>query len=501
MTLRLLLPAILLASSAAAANYYVDAERGNDTNAGTGESAAWRTLARLIVTPFSPGDVIRFRSGGVWHGQLAPRGSGAPDRPIRVEVYGGAARAVIHGPGSAGSAAFALTDQSYWEISQLELTNEQPAGGTNALTGVLIRNRGTGMQHHIYLDQCFVHDVKTPAVTKQTYNAGKSTGGIIFKGDISEVRVTHCHIHAVAVEGLRTSSTDAVKDVVFTDNLIEDVYGDGIVLHGSGSGSTIARNIVRNVCMTDDGNFAGVWTYASHGTVVEHNEVYGIKGGGPADGQAFDADSETDGDVFQYNYSHDNARGFMLLMATARNIMVRYNISENDALGSSPVRGGHRLIAQNSGKGSVTNQIYNNVFYSRTPLDTVFNTGFAVTFRNNVVLLEGGTRVFNTQPFSPQAVFEHNCFFPVTIVAQNGPLAGSGNVLADPRFVQAGAGGTGMELHADGFAGAQAAYQLRPGSPLIAAGVPIAASGLRDYWGTPVGPHPNIGADQRANQP
>ncbi len=99
------------------------------------------------------------------------------------------------------------------------------------------------------------------------------------------------------------------------------------------------------------------------------------------------------------------------------------------------------------------------------------------------------------------AVFEHNCFFPVTIVAQNGPLAGSGNVLADPRFVQAGAGGTGMELHADGFAGAQAAYQLRPGSPLIAAGVPIAASGLRDYWGTPVGPHPNIGADQRANQP
>ena len=496
MILQTLFALVLLTASAGAATYFVDAASGNDANSGTSEAAAWRSLGPVNAAVFAPGDSIHFRSGGVWDGQLAPRGSGAPGRPISIGVYGGDKPAVIQGPGTPGSAALALVDQSYWEVRQLEFTNQQPAGGQNGLTGISIRSRGKTLQQHIYIERCVVRDVNSPAVTKANYNAGKSTGGIIFRGDISDVRVVRCHIHDVGVEGLRTSSTRAVKDVVFTDNLIENVSGDGIVIHGSGSGSHIARNVVRNVCMSDGGNFAGIWTYDSHQTIVEYNEVSGLKGGGTADGQAFDADSETDGDVFQYNYTHDNARGFMLFMASARNIIVRYNISENDAIGSSPMRGGHRLIAQNAGKGSATNQVYNNVFYSRTPLDTVFNTCSAITFRNNIILLEGGTRQFNTQPFGPGAVFDHNCYFPATIVAQNGPPVGSTDILGDPRLSQPGAGGVGVELKADGFAAGQRAYWLRADSPLLGAGASITAPRLRDYWGTFVGSRSNIGADQ-----
>lgn len=42
-------------ADAAGTTYYVDAAQGSDTNPGTGETAAWKTLGKVNSVTFSPG--------------------------------------------------------------------------------------------------------------------------------------------------------------------------------------------------------------------------------------------------------------------------------------------------------------------------------------------------------------------------------------------------------------------------------------------------------------
>src|ERR1700730_14835390 len=53
--------------------YYVDSTSSSDAQSGTSPEKAWKTLAKLNATTFSPGDRILFRSGGKWTGQLWPK--------------------------------------------------------------------------------------------------------------------------------------------------------------------------------------------------------------------------------------------------------------------------------------------------------------------------------------------------------------------------------------------------------------------------------------------
>jgi hypothetical protein len=64
------LPALLLLSIAIAAvgpisahayTYYVDAVSGNDNNAGTSMSSAWKTVSKVNSRTFGPGDSILFK--------------------------------------------------------------------------------------------------------------------------------------------------------------------------------------------------------------------------------------------------------------------------------------------------------------------------------------------------------------------------------------------------------------------------------------------------------
>ena len=90
----LMLPALLHGGT-----YYIDNVRGQDTNAGTSTTSAWRTLAKVNATHFAPGDRVLFRSGGIWQGQLAPASSGAEGSPIVFGRYGRGPKPHIDGAG------------------------------------------------------------------------------------------------------------------------------------------------------------------------------------------------------------------------------------------------------------------------------------------------------------------------------------------------------------------------------------------------------------------
>jgi len=77
--------------------YYVDNVAGNDSNSGTSESTAWKTVARVNQASFAPGDRILFKRGEIWREQLTISAAGMPNYPIFFDAYGSGNAPVISG--------------------------------------------------------------------------------------------------------------------------------------------------------------------------------------------------------------------------------------------------------------------------------------------------------------------------------------------------------------------------------------------------------------------
>jgi len=143
---------------------------------------------------------------------------------------------------------------------------------------------------------------------------------------------------------------------VIRRNLLEDIGGDGIKPWGC-AGALVEHNRLRGGQMRCNDYAAGIWPWDCDDTVVQFNEVSGMRG--DRDGEAFDSDGLCRRSLFQYNYSHDNEGGFMLVCATpayhCEGTVIRYNISRNDGIKSARV---FHL------GGPVRNtRIYNNTIY------------------------------------------------------------------------------------------------------------------------------------------
>jgi hypothetical protein len=80
----------------APATFYVDSEAGSDTAEGTREDAAWRSLGKVNAADLIPGDKVLFKRGGLWRGQLSPKGGGE-NAPILYGAYGTGAKPILQG--------------------------------------------------------------------------------------------------------------------------------------------------------------------------------------------------------------------------------------------------------------------------------------------------------------------------------------------------------------------------------------------------------------------
>jgi len=68
--------------------YYVDSVRGSDRNSGRSESSAWKSHTKVESEPLAPGDVIHFKRGSAFSGNIEIDESGTAARPIRLTAYG-----------------------------------------------------------------------------------------------------------------------------------------------------------------------------------------------------------------------------------------------------------------------------------------------------------------------------------------------------------------------------------------------------------------------------
>ena len=256
-----------------------------------------------------------------------------------------------------------LRNVEFWEVQDLEITNL----GTNRepwRTGVRIVTDGFGTMRHIHLKKLFVHDVNGDL------NKNREGCGIFFESRganssrFDDLLIENCHVVHVDRNGIcqRSSSRGRSTGVVIRGNLLEDIGGDGIKVWGS-DGAVIERNVLRGGRTRCDDYAAGIWPWDSDDTIIQFNEVSGMKG--TKDGQGFDSDYRCRRSVFQYNYSHDNEGGFFLICAPGNSYcedtIIRYNISQHDGINSARVF--------HFGGGAKNTQIYNNTIYLGTNQD------------------------------------------------------------------------------------------------------------------------------------
>lgn len=489
------------AQTASGTTYYVDDASGNDGNSGTNPDAAWKSLTKVNKATFAPGDHILFKAGGSWQGQLYPKGSGADGSPIVVDMYGAGKKPLIAGVTSELQTVF-LKNQQYWEINNLEVTNPSAEpfsrdwkGARGERRGVYILNEEGGILNHIYIKNLNVHDVDGVYTTR--------SGGIIFDSvgswvpsAFNDILIDGNTLTDVDAYGIYISSNCIVRygmgdlwewvpkpygawtpstQVKISNNTVVRAATGGIAWNVT-DGAVVEHNTVQEA--TYLATNASIWWAYADNNVVQYNESFASRNGSE-DGTGFDVDAGNLGSLVQYNYSHDNAGGFMLYVNDTYNTIntiVRYNISQNDKA---------RIFRYSGSIDTVLN--YNNTIYvgaaSGNPVMSDYFTKSSgspknIKNYNNVYYSEGDKGWTLTGQ-----TFDNNAYFGGKTLVN----ADVHKVTGSPKLVSPGSGGTGMNT-VNG-------YQLQSDSPLIGAGVPIADNGGRDYFGNPLyNGDPDIGA-------
>ncbi len=489
--------------------YYIDSQKGHDNNNGKSPENSWRSLDRVNKVVSAPGDKILFKAGTSYTGQLKPQGSGTEGKPIIIDMYGDGDKPRIDGRGAVLDSLL-LENVEYWEVSNLEITNLGPTR-ENWRTGVKVLADNSGTLHQIHLKNLYVRDVNG-SLDKSTEGCGvfwqcKGKTPSRFDGLLIE----DCRVVRTDRNGIcgRSSFTDRSRNwfpslnVVIRGNLIEDCGGDCVKPWGC-EGCLVEYNVVHGGRQRCDDYAAGIWPWSSDNTVIQFNEVSHVKG--TKDGQGFDSDYNCRNSLFQYNYSHDNDGGFMLICGPAVSswsvgtlgTIVRYNISQNDKARTFHI----------TGSSVKDTYIYNNVIYIGPDLDipiVLFNDweGWPdnTHFYNNIFYADGTARyscatgrnedgTYRCEPGlgkSTTNVFSNNVFYGNHVSLCEDTHA----ITSDPMLVNPGSGKNGF----DSLEG----YKLKPGSPCVAAGTPVPDNGGRDFWGNilPKDKNPNIGVDNK----
>lgn len=387
-------------------NYYIDAVSGLDSNDGKKPQSPWKNIRRLNQRNFVPGDTVFFSRNSVWFEHLSPKGSGNEGNPIVVSSYGtGYAPLLVGNPDRTGEGVVNLTNQSYWEISDLEITNDAPQEGDRR--GVQIRALNGGTITHIHLKNLHIHHIKGIPGNTMTE---KQTAGIYFIVDddasvntrFHDILIDGCLIHHVDNQGIALRHRKLVDypgegnwdnqkftKVVIRNNIIHNISKNAMLLRMM-EGGVIEKNICFETATKTTGNT--MYTCYVSTSVFQYNE--GFRNISHAfDGCMYDPDLQSLNTLWQYSYSHDNAHGLLWICTQDKDtVTVKNNISQNDR--------GYLVYANYEFKKA---QISNNLFHAgKTVMPFLIREHPTrkhgpFLFKNNVVYNE-----------SSQMTFEHD---------------------------------------------------------------------------------------------
>lgn len=370
---------LLTLASCNYSTYYVDAEHGHDTNSGLFKIDAWKSLDNIRKLRLRPGDKVLLKRGGTYEGELEICGQGRADRRIYVAAYGLGDKPCIVGTDTS-LYAVRIYNSDYVTLRDIEIVNTGKERRPHR-TGLKIECKDYGVSNNIIVDGVEVRDVNGSLVKAEgggsgilIVNGGDEIISVFDRLTIQNCRIRRCSRNGIIWSGYSSRENwHPSKHTVIRKNVIEEVPGDGIVPVGCDS-TLIEYNVMRYCpdILPETEAAAGIWPWSCDNTTIQLNEVSGHKA--PWDGQGFDADWNCRNTRIQYNYSHDNDGGMVLICnngeaPASSNIgnigtIVHHNISYNDGHRNRPTRVGMFSPVIHVAGPVKKAGIYNNIIHS-----------------------------------------------------------------------------------------------------------------------------------------
>jgi hypothetical protein len=359
----------------------VDASAGNDSNDGLSPTTAWRTIAKVNASSFSPGNSILFKSGDTWREQLNIQNSGSSGNPITFGSYGSGNAPIISGADLLTS----FTSCSGYYCASVSTQPNQIFRDGSRLTPVSVENQlatgdwwwnSTASTVYVY-DNPTGHTIEASqrnyavygflksyvtisglqtqmAQQYGIYEFGTGTTGLTFSGILTQNNYTSGLRVEQASNAVVTQSTAAYNgDNGFSFANVPAPLVDHVIAHHNGQFSNYCcdAGIKFDASAYGNGTNATVQYSASYsnGLSTNTNVVQGIW-----------ADTVGDGVTFQYNLVHDNLQAGLTLEADS-NGKILYNVVYNNGVGNSYGSG----IGITSGNGANRgNLVYGNTVYN-----------------------------------------------------------------------------------------------------------------------------------------
>ena len=471
--------------------YYVDSGSGNDSNSGLDSSSPLRSLSKVeaIIKGINNTPTrILFKSGSKYEEALNVISfSASEDYPLLISSYGDE----NNGYATFSSSPYCVNvSGSNVRISNLEITNKDAQRGINVYTSA------AGACKNIVLENNYIHDINfdfenglpskyqgqgltpkdvdiseisTSSITpnsRYVYQCAgiylnAATAKIIGPSWFENIYISNNKFEQVSRVGVffdsqwvkrpgidwgyNTYINDEkgwypAKNINIENNYLNYMGGDGVVVLGA-NGGVMQYNTCYNAQYLGRGAFysAGLWCHSTINYVIQYNEAaYTHLINGSGDGQGFDIDMSCKNIIFQYNYSHHNDGGAILL-CTNSNVMTIYNedgtpVRDEDGLPHrekrfiwGPVTIRNNVFADNGGTVFETSDalkdlsIYNNTIVMPglsgdeklishgSFANNVLCTG--LSFRNNIVYLREKRTLDSGISHFVEPIFDNNLFY------------------------------------------------------------------------------------------
>lgn len=393
--------------TASATTYFVDSDSGEDRNNGTSPSMAWKTIARVNTTRFSPGDSVLFKRNQRWRDTLNIPSSGKPGFPVTFSAYGEGKNPVIM-----------RTDEfSDWKLLEEKGNNDtfakiwvgQLSGVKNSWGMVKDNARVLVLEQYSKVDVHTIPDgyLYCPLNSGRCYfrNESGNPGAVEIGARMEAIRIENKHdiiIDGIDVFGpggrstsgsatgfttvsIRGSSSDiAVKNmsisygnsigitadrtthnISYTNLDVHDNGGTGIYMNAQHGSITRCKSYKNGQLKSDIGDRGGIGSFQGSDITVESNEVFL---NGPTDGFAdFEVSMVGTGPItIKNNYIHDCLQGCIQIAEGGDNSLIAYNIiSRYGSIHSKQRSSGHLSGIRIGGgtSGSRGTRIYNNVIH------------------------------------------------------------------------------------------------------------------------------------------
>lgn len=379
--------------------YYVDALAGDDANDGSTPQLAIQSIARANGLKLSAGDKVLFKRGGTWAGTLRPQGSGTYGSPITIAAYGEGARPIIDAEGKEEqgdfmSAGLLLYNQEYFEIRDIEIRNFEKGDPEKPVkkAGILVLAKDVGTLHGFKLVNLKIAEVNGSLRTREN-------GGVFFNviadddpekrvpTNFDGIHIVDCYFFNVDRGGFLNQSfwkdrdfDSSFGEITQGDKLnnwfpslnvliekckFENIGGNGLVTRVASAPIVQYNLFIRNSSKTT-GNAS--YPYNCDNALWQFNEAcYTVYNEGDIDASGFDSDYLCKNTVIQYNYSHHNDWGGLLVCSWAKvensfndGTIVRNNIFQDEK---------HHIIRFS---GNITNsEISDNLFVTTSEVDDV----------------------------------------------------------------------------------------------------------------------------------